>query len=150
MKRNSVDQYSPNENEEYMNARQLVFFKTILQDRRQQLLEEINDFKQALREVNYQVPDMIDMSNAHAGAMAEYHSWEHQMRSIVKIDAALARIEDGSYGYCAESGDEIGLKRLLVQPTSILSVEEQERMEAMSTRMSRIASTSPAGVSMAF
>lgn len=141
--------YRPTKNEEYMNAKQLAFFRTILLDRRKQLLDEVEDLKQGLREANYQIPDMLDISAAHSGAMVDYHAWEHQLKSIEQIDNALLRIAEGSYGYCAESGEEIGIKRLIVQPMSIYSIEEQERREDMQTRFESIAPIFPAQMSVA-
>jgi DnaK suppressor protein len=113
---------------EYMNEAQLRFFKDMLLDMKRQLLENAGETSEHLRE-NDMVPDPADRATIEEEHALELRTRDRERKLMKKIDQALARIEDGSYGYCEETGDPIGLPRLLARPTATLSVEAQQRRE---------------------
>jgi DnaK suppressor protein len=113
---------------EYMGEAQLRFFKEMLLDMKRQLLENAGETSEHLRE-NDMVPDPADRATIEEEHALELRTRDRERKLMKKIDQALARIEDGSYGYCEETGDPIGLPRLLARPTATLSVEAQQRRE---------------------
>jgi len=113
---------------EYMNDLQLKFFKELLLDMKRQLLENAGETSEHLRE-NDMVPDPADRATIEEEHALELRTRDRERKLMKKIDQSLARIEDGSYGYCEETGDPIGLPRLLARPTATLSVEAQQRRE---------------------
>ncbi len=121
--------YVPSEDEEYMNPRQLEYFRRKLLDWRSRLLEESQNTLDSLRQENWQEPDITDRATVETDAALELRTRDRYRKLIGKIDEALDRIEDRSYGYCEETGEEIGLKRLEVRPIATLSVEAQEKHE---------------------
>jgi DnaK suppressor protein len=112
----------------YMNAVQLKFFRDLLQDMKRQLLENAGETSEHLRE-NDMVPDPADRATIEEEHALELRTRDRERKLMKKIDQSLARIEDGSYGYCEETGEPIGLQRLLARPTATLSVEAQQRRE---------------------
>ena len=121
--------YSPSADEEYMNAQQLEYFRRKLDAWREELLEESEETVTHLQEENWQEPDVIDRASVEADASLELRTRNRYRKLINKIDGALRRIDEGEYGYCEETGDEIGLGRLEARPIATLTVEAQERHE---------------------
>lgn len=121
--------YSPSDDEEYMNAQQLEYFRRKLNAWREELLDESEETVTHLQEENWQEPDVIDRASVEADASLELRTRNRYRKLISKIDSALRRIDEGEYGYCEETGDEIGLGRLEARPIATLTVEAQERHE---------------------
>ncbi len=121
--------YKPNDKEEYMNPNQLEYFKQKLLAWRKELLDESMDTLNHLKEENWQEPDVNDRASVEADASIELRTRNRYRKLIDKIDAAIRRIESGNYGYCEETGEEIGVKRLEARPIATLSIEAQERHE---------------------
>ncbi len=117
------------EKKEYMCQEHLDYFKEKLLAWRDELLEESMDTLNHLKEENWQEPDVNDRASVEAEASLELRTRNRYRKLIDKIDAALKRIEEGNYGYCEETGEIIGLKRLDARPIATLSIEAQERHE---------------------
>ena len=118
---------------DYMNEAQLGFFREKLQEMKRQLVENAGETSEHLRD-NDMVPDPADRATIEEEHALELRTRDRERKLMKKIDQALMRIEDGSYGYCEETGDPIGIPRLLARPTATLSVEAQQRRE-MKQRM---------------
>jgi len=114
---------------DYMNAAQLAFFKQLLHDLKRQTSEHIETIKQEIAENRLTDADALDRAHAEEDNRQNMRIAEREYFLMRKIDKALERIEDGSYGYCEKSGMEIGLLRLLARPTTELSTEEKQRQE---------------------
>jgi DnaK suppressor protein len=123
--------YKPSENEEYMNEMQLEYFRKKLLEWKKSLLEQSKDTLDELKQGGLNQPDQIDRASLEADKALELRTRDRARKLISKIDEALKRIEDGSYGYCEETGDPIGVDRLEVRPVATLSIEAQERHERM-------------------
>ena len=123
--------YRPAEDEEFMNETQQEYFRRKLLDWRNELLEESTETLQHLQEGGSQEPDIADRASTEMDRSLELRTRDRARKLISKIDAALARIEDGSYGYCEETGEPISLKRLEARPIATLSLEAQERHERL-------------------
>ena len=123
--------YRPSEKEPFMNAKQLEYFRRKLISWRGELLKESEETLESLQEGGLQEADLADRASAEMERALELRTRDRARKLIAKIDAALHRIEDGSYGYCEETGDPISLKRLEARPIATLSVEAQERHERM-------------------
>ena len=123
--------YVPSEKEEYMNAKQLDYFRAKLTAWRDDLLRESRDTMDHLKEENWHEPDIADRATLETDAGVELRTRNRYLKLISKIDAALKRIEEGEYGWCEESGEPIGLKRLEARPVATLSIEAQERHERL-------------------
>lgn len=122
--------YAPSSDEEYMNERQLAYFRDKLLAWREALLEEVQGTLDGLRDTaHHEVGDDVDRATREADQALELRTRDRCRKLVRKIDQALARIEDGSYGYCEETGEPIGLARLEARPVATLSVEAQERRE---------------------
>ena len=121
--------YRPNESETFMNARQREYFRRRLQSWREELLRETSATLQNLQENQFQPADVADRASVEADRSVELRTRDRGRKLIVKIDEALQRIEDGSYGYCVETAEPIGVKRLDARPIATLSLEAQERHE---------------------
>ena len=121
--------YTPSADEEYMNAEQLEYFRCKLMAWRDELLEESEETVAHLQEENWQEPDVIDRASVEADASLELRTRNRYRKLISKIDQALRRIDEGDYGYCEETGEEIGLGRLQARPIATLTIEAQERHE---------------------
>jgi len=124
-------QYQPSETEKYMNSKQLEYFKQKLLAWREDLLAESQETINNLKEENWREPDLSDRASLETEAGVELRTRNRYLKLIGKIDAALKRIEDGTYGYCEETGDPIGIKRLEARPIATMSIEAQERHERM-------------------
>jgi len=123
--------YRPTDKEPFMNTRHLEYFRRKLLAWRLELLKESEETLESLQEGSLQEPDLADRASAEMERALELRTRDRARKLISKIDAALRRIEDGSYGFCEETGDPIGLKRLEARPIATLSVEAQERHERM-------------------
>ncbi|MCZ7658321.1 MAG: RNA polymerase-binding protein DksA [Xanthobacteraceae bacterium] len=112
-----------------MNERQKEYFRTKLLLWREDILKESKETLQYLQDENQNHPDLADRASSETDRAIELRARDRQRKLISKIDAALQRIEDGSYGYCEETGEPISLKRLEARPIATLSIEAQERHE---------------------
>ncbi len=113
---------------DYMNARQLEFFRHLLETTREELFANGQSTIAHLQETTA-TPDEADRATQEEEHVLEQRIRDRERKQLHKIDQALARIANGTYGYCEASGEPIGLRRLLVRPTASLSIEEQERHE---------------------
>lgn len=123
--------YKPTEKEEYMNAQQQEYFRQKLLDWRRALIEESRETLDHLHEENWHQADIADRASLETEAGVELRTRNRYLKLISKIDAAIRRIEVGEYGFCEETGEPIGLKRLEARPVATLSIEAQERHEKM-------------------
>ena len=121
--------YRPTEKEPFMNERQREYFRVKLLSWREDILKEAKETLQHLQDENQNHPDIADRASSETDRAIELRARDRQRKLISKIDAALHRIDDGTYGYCEETGDPIALKRLEARPIATLSVEAQERHE---------------------
>lgn len=127
----SVDlkDYAPSPDEPFMNEQQLAFFRDKLETWKSDILEGSKSTINNLQEDTASLPDIVDRASAESDKALELRTRDRQRKLISKIDAALRRIEAGTYGYCDETGEPISLKRLQARPTATLSLEAQERHE---------------------
>ncbi len=123
--------YRPSDDEPYMNPQQLEYFRRKLLAWRQALYEEAQATLDTMRDAPSDVADEADRASRESDTSFELRTRDRYRKLQAKIDAALKRIEDGSYGYCDETGDEIGLARLEARPIATLTVEAQERRERL-------------------
>ena len=123
--------YRPSPDEEYMNAKQLEYFRRKLNAWRDELLEESEETVAHLQEENWKEPDVIDRASVEADANLELRTRNRYRKLISKIDQALQRIDEKEFGYCEETGEEIGLARLEARPIATMTVEAQERHEKL-------------------
>jgi DnaK suppressor protein len=124
-----LDNYRPTEDEPFMSERQKEYFRQKLLRWRDDILREAKQTLQHLQEENVNHPDLADRASSETDRAIELRARDRQRKLIAKIDAALERIEDGTYGYCVETGEPISLKRLEARPIATLSIEAQERHE---------------------
>jgi DnaK suppressor protein len=123
------DGYVPSETEVFMNERQRDYFRRKLLAWKDDILRESRETISALQNESENHPDLADRASSETDRAIELRARDRQRKLISKIDAALSRIEDGTYGYCEETGEPISLKRLDARPIATLSVEAQERHE---------------------
>lgn len=123
------EDYSPSEDEPFMNDRQRAYFRRKLLDWRDEILRSTKETLEHLQNDSEQHADIADRATSESERALELRARDRQRKLIAKIDEALARIDDGTYGYCEETGEPIGLKRLDARPIATLSVEAQERHE---------------------
>ena len=121
--------YQPSEKEPFMNARQREYFRRKLLAWREELLRPTSKTLRQLQTETVPEPDVADRATSETDRSVELHARDRERKLIAKIDAALKRIEDGTYGYCEETDEPIGLKRLMARPIATLSIEAQERHE---------------------
>lgn len=121
--------YRPTESEPFMNPRMKEYFRRKLLAWKEDILRESNQTLQHLQEDTSQEPDIADRASTETDRALELRTRDRQRKLISKIDAAMKRIDDGSYGYCEETGEPISLKRLEARPIATLSIEAQERHE---------------------
>ncbi len=124
-----VKPYRPTDKEPFMNERQREYFRAKLLQWREDILKEAKETLQHLQEENQNHPDLADRASSETDRSIELRARDRQRKLISKIDEALARIEDGTYGYCEETGEPISLRRKEARPIATLSVEAQERHE---------------------
>ncbi|MBM86345.1 MAG: RNA polymerase-binding protein DksA [Rhodospirillaceae bacterium] len=123
--------YRPSEGEDFMNPLQLEFFRQRLLNWKAELVREAGETLSHLTQGNLQQPDMADRASLETDHQIELRTRDRERKLISKIDAALGRIEDGSYGYCEETDEPIGLGRLMARPIATMSLEAQERHERL-------------------
>ena len=123
--------YKPSVEEEYMNEMQLEYFRQKLLYWKKSLIGQSKDTLDDLKQGGLNQPDQIDRASLESDKALELRTRDRARKLISKIDEALKRIEDKSYGYCEETGDPIGLDRLEARPVTTLSIEAQERHERM-------------------
>ncbi|HJS22002.1 MAG TPA: RNA polymerase-binding protein DksA [Steroidobacteraceae bacterium] len=125
----NVQPYIPKRGEQYMNKEQLDHFRLILNTWKRDLMEEVDRTVLHMKDEAANFPDPNDRATQESEFSLELRTRDRERKLIRKIDEALKRIEDGSYGYCLETGEEIGIKRLEARPVATLCVEAQERRE---------------------
>ena len=123
------EEYRPNEDEPFMSHRQRAYFRRKLLAWRNEILRSTKETLQHLHEESAQHPDIADRASTETERAVELRARDRQRKLIAKIDAALTRLNDGTYGYCEETGEPVSLKRLDARPIATLSVEAQERHE---------------------
>ncbi|MEM8649485.1 MAG: RNA polymerase-binding protein DksA [Pseudomonadota bacterium] len=121
--------YRPSDDEPFMNDKQKAYYKRKLEDWKADILRESKSTIAALQDESDKMPDAADRASSETDRSIELRARDRQRKLINKIDLALKRIEDGSYGYCEDTGEPIGLKRLEARPIATLSIEAQERHE---------------------
>ena len=114
--------------DDYMNAQQLEFFRRRLTDLEKELRANADQTTVNLRETTV-VPDPADRATIEEGHALELRTRDRERKLLKKVQAAIKRIDDGDYGYCEETGDPIGVARLMARPTATLSLEAQQRRE---------------------
>jgi DnaK suppressor protein len=125
----SDPEYRPSEDETFMNQRQLEYFRRKLLAWKDEILRESRETVVHLQSETENHPDLADRATSEADRSLELRTRDRQRKLISKIDAALRRIDEGSYGYCEETGEPIGIARLDARPIATLSLEAQERHE---------------------
>lgn len=123
--------YKPSEGEEFMNPMQLEYFRQKLLRWRAELLDESSETLSSLQSENLAEPDLADRATRETDRAIELRTRDRERKLIAKIDDALRRIDEGSYGYCEETNEPISLRRLEARPIATLSLEAQERHERM-------------------
>ncbi len=123
--------YHPVEEEPFMSALQLEFFRQQLLCWREELLKDSCQTLQSLQQESLQAPDIADRASAETERSVELRTRDRERKLIAKIVQALKRIDEGSYGYCVETGEPIGIRRLEARPIATLSLEAQELHERM-------------------
>ena len=132
-----LDGYVPSDREKFMNERQLAYFAKKLGDWKEDILRANRDTLQSLHEDSSQHSDNADRASAETDKSLELRARDRQRKLICKINEAIERIEDGSYGYCMETGEPIGLQKAWMQGRlQLLSIEAQERHETKRTYLS--------------
>ena len=126
---NLPDDYIPSEEEEFLSARQLAFFKRKLETWREEILNGTAETIEHLQTEDKHFPDATDRASYEAERTLELRTRDRQRKLIPKIDEALRRIDSGHYGYCEQTGEPISIKRLIARPIATLSVEAQEMHE---------------------
>ena len=121
--------YRPTDKEPFMNERQRDYFRAKLLTWKDEILKEARDTLQHLQDENVNHPDLADRASSETDRAIELRARDRQRKLIAKIEAALSRLEDGTYGYCEETGDPIAIRRLEARPIATLSIEAQERHE---------------------
>ncbi len=120
--------YKPSDDEQFMNERQRLYFRKRLQEWKEEILRSSRETLDNLQE-SAKHPDLSDRASSETERALELRARDRQRKLIAKIDAALERIELGTYGFCEETGEPISLKRLDARPIATLSIEAQERHE---------------------
>ena len=122
--------YIPNEKEKYMNAKQKAYFKTRLIEWKNEIIN-LNSKGLYLNDVDHEIssPDVVDQAASQTEKDVEMRTLNRQIKLLSKIEKAIKKIKDNTYGYCEETGEPIGLKRLIARPIATLSIESQEKHE---------------------
>lgn len=121
--------YAPTDDEPFMNDRQQEYFRRKLTDWKAHILEGNRDTIEGMQEGTRNIPDVADRASEETDRALELRTRDRERKVVSKIDQALRRIDDGSYGYCEDTGEPISLKRLDARPIATLSLEAQERHE---------------------
>ena len=130
--------YQPSEDEPYMNERQLAFFKDMLLKWRDELVTDSKKTLKKLQENPLDIIEEVDRGSWESDLSFELRTRDRYRKLINKIDAAFERIEDGTYGYCEETGEKIGVRRLMVRPIATLSLQAQMRHERRERQEERL------------
>ena len=125
------NEYRPSEGEDFMNDRMIEYFRGKLMQWRQDLLQESTETLQNLQESSMAEPDLADRASLETNRSLELRTRDRERKLLAKIDAALSRIDEGTYGYCEETMEPISIRRLEARPIATLSIEAQERHERM-------------------
>lgn len=128
--RDTHDGYVPSDTEPYMNSRQIQYFRRLLLSRRQELFRAEEAAGMPLQEEKVRQSDILDQCVVETERFLALADHARRRRLIARIDAALLRIEEGTYGYCQETGEQIGLRRLSAQPMAHLGIDAQEARES--------------------
>ena len=122
--------YIPNEKEKYMCPKQKMYFKTRLIEWKNEIIES-NNKSLYLNEVDHEIssPDIVDQASSQTEKTVEMRTLNRQRKLLTKIDQAIKKIKNDTYGYCEETGEPIGVKRLIARPIATLSIEAQEKHE---------------------
>ena len=123
------EDYTPAEDEPFMNDRQLEYFRRKLLAWKNDLLSDSKETIEGLQDGTRNIPDIADRASEETDRALELRTRDRQRKLVTKIDAALRRIDEGEYGYCEVTGDPISLKRLDARPIATMSLEAQERHE---------------------
>ena len=125
-----LKKYIPNEKEKYMNAKQKTYFKRRLTEWKKEIIEA-NNKSLYLSDIDHEIssPDIIDQASSQTEKTVEMRTLNRQRKLITKIDQAINKIKNDTYGYCEETGEPIGIKRLVARPIATLSIEAQEKQE---------------------
>jgi DnaK suppressor protein len=123
--------YQPSDDEDFMNPMMQEYFRRRLLAWRAELLADSSETLNSLQDGGIQEPDITDRASAETDRSLELRTRDRERKLIAKIDSALRRIDDGSYGYCEETGEPISVRRLEARPTATLSLEAQERHERL-------------------
>jgi len=121
--------YQPSEDEPFMNEMQQAYFRQKLESWKADILKESKSTIAVLQDESDKLPDAADRASSETDRSIELRARDRQRKLITKIDAALKRLDEGTYGYCEETGEPIGIKRLDARPIATLSIEAQERHE---------------------
>ena len=121
--------YEPNDSEKFMNPKQIEYFKNLLLTWRKDILQESSNTLDHLKEESSNKPDNADRASIESERSLELRTGDRERKLISKINKALKKIEDGTYGYCEETNQPISLKRLIARPIATLSLEAQESHE---------------------
>ena len=124
-----IKNYRPTDKEPFMNERQREYFRAKLLAWKEDIIKEAKETLQHLQDENQNHPDLADRASSETDRSIELRARDRQRKLIAKIEAALTRLEDGTYGYCEETGDPISIRRLEARPIATLSIEAQERHE---------------------
>jgi len=122
-------EYTPSDDEEYMNDKQLDYFRLLLLEWKKSILSAAEGTLQSLQDGPIREPDLNDRASSETDWGIELRTRDRQRKLIAKIDSALRRIDKGEYGFCEVTGDPIGLKRLTARPIATMTVEAQEAHE---------------------
>ncbi|MDO5657462.1 MAG: RNA polymerase-binding protein DksA [Paracoccus sp. (in: a-proteobacteria)] len=123
------EDYSPAEDEPFMNERQLEYFRRKLETWKNELLEQSAETLEGMKDSARNVPDIADRASEETDRAIELRTRDRQRKLVGKIDAALRRIQNGEYGYCEVTGEQISLKRLDARPIATMTVAAQEKHE---------------------
>jgi DnaK suppressor protein len=129
MSRTAENGYRPSEDEPFMNEQQRSYFRAKLVAWKNDILREARETLDALQEENTNHPDLADRASSETDRAIELRARDRQRKLIGKIDSAMQRLDEGTYGFCEETGEPISLKRLDARPIATLSIEAQERHE---------------------
>ena len=125
----TLDNYKLSEKDSFMCKEQLTYFRLKLEKWRSEVMSDSEKTRENLQKNNTPEADVADRASTETERSLELRTRDRQRKLLAKINAALARINDGSYGYCIETGEPIGLKRLDARPIALLSIQAQERHE---------------------
>ena len=124
-----VKKYIPNEKEKYMSSKQKAFFKKKLLDWKNEIIKSNSKILFVNEDQEISSPDIVDQASSQTEKTIEMRTINRQRKLLTKIDKAIKKISDDTYGYCEETGEPIGLKRLIARPIATLTIEAQEKHE---------------------